>query len=162
MITLHSFGEPFISFKLLIKLYKGNANHLTRNRGSISLADAWKERMLYYWTHCYLRWCAVGHIVENHRDNEIETSADPDQPLTVVTTPSADPDQPLTVVTTPSADSEGHRSVDKRPLVVQWVVRSIDPTLWAHWNIFRSSQWSTTGATKTVVCYICKVAHIKV
>ena len=32
--------------------------------------------------------------------------------------------------------------------------RRIDPSWWTHWAICRSSQCSTTGVTKAVVCFI--------
>ena len=40
--------------------------------------------------------------------------------------------------------------------------RRIDPLRWTHWAISRSSQCSTTGVTKAVVCYpVYGIMHIK-
>ena len=40
--------------------------------------------------------------------------------------------------------------------------RRIDPSWWTHLTISHSSQCSTTGETKAVVCYpVCGMMHIK-
>ena len=57
------------------------------------------------------------------------------------------------IVTQFSSFEQGaRRSSVVRALAYGAMGRRIDPSLWTHWAISRSSQCPTTGVTKAVVC----------